>query len=1559
MNIDNSQMEQYLPCDTDCIVQEKYNPVNLPDFDSELGSNKEIKESKSPKKLFKSEYLCQIINGFSYKINNLIVNKDFIQGYSNDNDIDSIVESLSIAQIEIMENMPENIKEKYNYNKLISDNISVIFERLYTINRILWYDVKNILWTELLIACYLNHYEAVEYLTKHNLFDIDLIFKEGNNKVNCFILSVLDREKIYKIFTSHKKFRASFYEFDSYGVNILHFAIISNNIEILKDVLEHITEQTYNKRIEGYTCLEFALKLEKNINTIKEICNSEYFTKEFVNEISDKSILTVICESDNIQYGFIKFLFDNDMITKDLFLYNIENNIYRCVNDRNTLNLFLNHKYFNLQLLDRSGLCLIDKIIDDKNHIGFLNIVSHNCITVDMINNILNTIEDNRLISSILGLPKITWKQIPLINYGDYMLSTNTMVTSNIIRRSIHDIKNLIKKQVVNETILLTVHDDDFVFNHIVNKQQLTNKDLKFLKNQISLKNIDIHYGKKYTIFESLCISSTKSLLYKLLNSLGTESRLTRICGNKEPFLNNLIINNARITTNCIKHILNCPYIIKHDINILVHIINKLCNNSQKTASKYIRDQISQILNHNTLKHFYGKEDPNILSLILKYVSKKNNYANIILDIILDQNLLPEQIFETTNLTFIFSSSSKLINKFLSNDHYDSKYITIDMLLNMNKNNSCYDCLNTFITHNKFKKNILTSELFVKWCKVYPKICISLLDNKLLDKKIFQEKIDGKNCLCVTESYDLFKQIINYKYFTKKMFDTDILLQLNDWLQIEYFINSKYCTLDIITNNKKENNIISKIFSDMTQFNLIKIKIIELILNKFGSEELLLMPVYIIDINDSNNQIEHIQSLVQLIVCFDIFKSIINKKFFTEECFNQLITPSQNYLNHYIKESDYDTVKSILDNKNCPCNILDDFLIHCNNIRIFKLILDSGKMTPEHIYKETGKNKIYLSDVIYKKDSIKYIKLLVKYNMIGNTLFDILLTKYNCNLYNWLINNNEIGIFRYLLTKKVFSTEKIFCDNTHLSDVIGYNDEKTVKTILNLTTDISPLFTCSALIIATGNENLSILKMLMESKYFMKDMLFEYDQEGNNVITTMFSIMNIDIIKYLIDSEYWQEILQIYCDHYDTQIFLNDEISNMILEKNDILFELKDSFGETILHKIIKFESNHISKILKLCTPEYFKTKNKLNQNCLHISCEFSEENSKLILENKFCNSEFLGLQDMNGRTSLMISILNKLDLVETFATHKNMTNEIINTYDNYGNTCITYLIRVYPKKLHYIFDNFDVNISHVNNHGNGYLAYASRYSSFATKYLLSLNKFKQNMVYNHHYGKNNAYLIASRYQPDALEELLKWEHYDNKLLNCIDKRENFNILQISCKYNARSLKYLLKNVNIKHLLNTKIPSIALASKYQPDAVKMLLESKYNDSIDLYSEYEDMNCPQLAFTFQPQSLINMMCFEKCTDEILNEPNEIGYTLLSKLKCINPEVNSVRELETIFPITNNANIFCETDNSCTICCEFKKRVIFSPCSHQICIACSVRSNKCPICRNIITKRNLIY
>ena len=237
------------------------------------------------------------------------------------------------------------------------------------------------------------------------------------------------------------------------------------------------------------------------------------------------------------------------------------------------------------------------------------------------------------------------------------------------------------------------------------------------------------------------------------------------------------------------------------------------------------------------------------------------------------------------------------------------------------------------------------------------------------------------------------------------------------------------------------------------------------------------------------------------------------------------------------------------------------------------------------------------------------------------------------------------------------------------------------------------------------------------------------------------------------------------------------------------------------------------------------------------------------------------------------------------------------------------------------------------------------------------------------HTDYGSALTIAAKYQPLAVKFLLEyslpWE-----ILACLGDL-SMNYLEIGCMYNADSVKYAIEsNVDLTALLykkyNDEGTPLMIAAKYQPEAVKYILESKYITPELLNIHKDDACCLDMAYEFQPKSLKYILKSKNVTDVFVDHENSIGYRLKNELHKNYPifDVNNVKDLRekiSMIPLTKYNNKFVKDDNplKCTICLTFKKQIFFIPCGHMACVGCSFKLKNCPYCNKEIKERKIIF
>lgn len=307
---------------------------------------------------------------------------------------------------------------------------------------------------------------------------------------------------------------------------------------------------------------------------------------------------------------------------------------------------------------------------------------------------------------------------------------------------------------------------------------------------------------------------------------------------------------------------------------------------------------------------------------------------------------------------------------------------------------------------------------------------------------------------------------------------------------------------------------------------------------------------------------------------------------------------------------------------------------------------------------------------------------------------------------------------------------------------------------------------------------------------------------------------------------------------------------------------------------------------------------------------------------------------------------------------------KIIIDTDVNNNNLLFYAAKYNIKLLIKILDSKMVTkeiISHRNNNNETVYLWACKESGKSIQYLLN-NEFTSNdLLYFGHLNHGSCLTLACKYQPIALKYLLAWNKLDWKVLDCLDGKLNF--VQIAAIHNSICIKYAVEsqfNLENYFSLGLSQPVIFLACRYQPDAVKYILDSKYA-SIDIYYvRINHKSCMDEALDCQPKALGYLLNSKLINKKILAQEDESGLKIIARIKIGNPDINTYEDILSInlLHINNIVALDDSDQNICTICYSFISNVIFNPCMHICCTACAFKLKKCHQCRSNIDNKKII-
>ena len=623
---------------------------------------------------------------------------------------------------------------------------------------------------------------------------------------------------------------------------------------------------------------------------------------------------------------------------------------------------------------------------------------------------------------------------------------------------------------------------------------------------------------------------------------------------------------------------------------------------------------------------------------------------------------------------------------------------------------------------------------------------------------------------------------------------------------------------------------------------------------------------------------------------------------------------NMNILFYYIKENNYDLVNKILNS-----NLLTQ--------EIFEIKTTIGETLISLACK--GRGDILNEVLEHKLCNVKYLKDNNTYKYVDN--FGIILrSKYN--LDNYFINND-------------------------------------------------PPFMISLLYAHENNFN--NFKTFMKSKYFLKELLFEKDLYGHNVLVNIFLCGNIKILNLILEQEYFNELLN---DSYDidnepllTFICEHLKILEMFLKKNYITEEMykeTNTLNNNIFHLLTDTRFSYecyfsLTKSAKFKL-EYLFNKNIYGNTFLHECAKQNELFFFHLLENiPISGNNFLTdtikklLKEKNdlGETVFLVCCKYNKKSGQHLLKSKYFTNNMMIDKDLIGNNCLS-IASNYPILINEILNHKYFNkelLENRNIYNETAIFNACRLNGLSTKYILDKETNINNLTKKHS-ECNTALIIACKNNLESARHILSWKYYNNDLL--LYNSNNKNILQIICENQYMAFNYILDfNCDIEYYIynyeyNT-IPPIDTLIERHPFLFKKFMNSKYGGKNYLLKNGAQRNewIIDIAYNRQPKSLLILLEYR----DYLLIKNEIISNLIKKVNNIFNNVNNLTDLKEI-NLLNNENVYIDSDNNnnyCSICYSFESTVIFLPCYHKSCISCSIKIDKCHICRQKIESRKYIY
>lgn len=1460
----------------------------------------------------------------------------------------------------------------------------------------------------LLIACRTGNLEVISNLNLNGDITCNM-FKYEYNTVPIVMYTIYHTNIFKYMLNNVKDFNSVIFE--KYGQNITPFLFAcQTNVEVAEIILNNpqMTQDYFDTIHDNINSIAMASFYSPYL--LEKILESKFCNQELIDKIYGKygNILNIVSRFNPDHIDIIlnsKFMNKNLMTGVVTILYDFKLTVLTDVKTIDHYNKIIQSRYFDptiLQICQPNGESILFQIIRNSKDVFYRFLDSIYC-TTELITmktthneNILHFVAttDVEIFNKFLERPdiiddNILFDQDTIMNRIPFMVAlanpdNKDKISPDIIKYitpkllDVCDIYGfnlfcyfckfapllaieLIDKYKMQFDMLvrttdrklpmlsniLCVSSDERVITSIINSDIIKKIPQDIIDNIMT----SVDSITKNSIYMEM-VRANPNLAHLLINSkMVTDSSLLLVNAYGDNILTYSFIYG---TYNIIKALLSTKV-----ANILLNIRDKENNppiilackwgyettflliNSELFDSKTLMDKNNY--NQCCIHEACSQQDIKLVKLLLDHpavtesVFLDNNNINSslciqalhstieIAEYVLNHKLCSTEVIKCSLETWFRENPETIIPKL--NVILNSKYFSKDILM-------CKNLSGQNIISNCLIRDIESAKL--------------ILQSNHISKELLRD-IDnnGRNVLHYTPCVDTALLVID-----SNVFDDVILKQVdsNGLTPIQYqlvckrkdvasiIMGSEYCTAEILKIRSIEGkNVINNMFSYNISTEILQQPIL-------SSEDLL-------DVDNNGRSclhdlMSHIPNINRIDKLTELFKS--------DKCSSQLLELSDKdgntflmsiYINELILIEVLNSVHTTLTMINKVNNKHENIITYFSDKSpiLIQIILSHEKATrklltpddklcnpfvtaleqPNNCYLDIMQSQYFDVDCINRENYTGFTPLLicVKYKL-KERLNQLLESKYDLtssfnrkyNIYN---NMNIIGISA-LYDNTIFKIilESKYTKYSMLTDKYNKMNYTTVSAIFSTTIDN--------------------VKLLVESKYWTDEIMYNTDIDNDHLLMRTYE--QPDIIKYLLNSDkcttqfvMMKNKLNMLCSHTFALHSSPEAIKNLFESKhgnNKELYSHQDVFGRTCLHILAQNMPETILEFIQnpVCTSDLFLIRDNKNKNVLMILIETNPDVAITLLESKFLTSDILSQIDIEGCSSLFYAVKHSLLVLEKILDSEYLTYDIFN---------------------------------HRNNNYESIIMYASRYNNDVFKILLNSKYFTQDLLTSTHTDYGSALTIASRYQPPIVKQILLIPDLSLEVTKFLENDKNF--IEIACIYNADSIRYALdSNYDLSYYINDKSNAILYASKYQPDAVKYILESNYVSSDIFLLRNEERNCVDEALDFQPKALLYMINSKLATDTLLNQPDQIGYRLINKLKMIYPTLTSIHDIKNN-KLTEYINIINHGEydsTTCNICCAYKIKVVFA-CSHTSCIGCAFKLKNCPLCRDVIDKRIVIY
>ncbi|ORX61211.1 ankyrin [Piromyces finnis] len=1236
-----------------------------------------------------------------------------------------------------------------------------------SLNYTVFDDIVNKYKTPLLCAFLLSRFSIIKVLLQnganinYEIQEIDIasiLYKKNylNNENFRFMINngYKITSKLLSLLISDNSYYFLKIIFDTYFYKssfILSILIISRNkIALSKDQLKSFIINEKTKNVFRYNFYDKALYYN-NLKVLKMLY--DYDGIEYILSLKNYKLCELLNEAiENNNYEFInKVLSSNQFNVKDM-----------------DVGLFLSKKFFSYEKL-KSKLNIMNffttKLLQNKSFD-----YSILCFE-DIIYNL-------RKIGSISYL-KIFIKQS--LNHRTFSFRNVNFQNLILIISEMYCNVKLMKYIIISSLNHKTFKFDDVNFENIIsiiNSGKFEDSEkIKLLKLFISKsmdnKTFDCNYISIKKIFQ---LNLTVSILEYFINK---------------------IFNHNQFKINCSK---------------IEEVLISLNNIKDFEFSEYV---IYHLFNHNMLNF---NNNVNIGEVLLIASRLENTY--IFISFI--KNILKNKTLEFNNKNFedMLFAISKMKN-----------IVYIKMIMKLFINHDRF-CLNKFdyktINYNKIIRlaNRFDNIYIIKWIlqefKNDSKQTLIYLKNILL----YSSKIDNKNIMkfaiekiLKVSSLDSLKEFNDIDFFiinniNKREFSLilNVLIKLENFSLIKFFIENKELNMNIDINEKDENGdyliITSSIITKAYENN---IEIFKFLINcgancnvkDINGNSLLLAAIKNKNYSIIKYLFKHnisIKSNINL-NCLSLFdKTIINNDI---NLIKSLISNISN-INKTKNTSEFTslTLAYLLNYKEIFEIIKDDFDINELDINGYSLLHYA-------ILKED------LSMIKYLIENGADVNLKKNKTMHGQSAIDICFKLKNINSFRYILESQTLSLNKLNENGETLLITLLKINNYTLDEKMNY-----MKYILQKDIDINIVdkYKKSAIEYAYELNSLSIIQLLLDNGAIfnnkLKDLIITNDIDDNSILLIKL-LMNKNVITNtdkLFKNAIDENLLPSFKLLVDHDTITNSElILRYAIEYGDILFV------EYLAKYNINYFTNDVIKeiiyknkfnLLKMLIPKYLKV-NRENENDLIYAIE--SENKKIVQYLINCGADInkCYLIDKKKCVPLMIAIKNE---------NINMIKFLIEIGASSRNK-----IKNNSETLIFKYQNINI-LKYLYNKGIKICKFKDN-SSYAIKFYIDSKLYNNSQNYLE--NKDIDYIEINNDNKDTLIELM----WNSKPVCEYTEKEQYEILYKSVQNeNINTIKELIDyGININEIYDNGDTSLIYSIKCENiEMIKFLIENGAN-----------------------------------------------------------------------------------------------------------------------------------